>query len=201
MIMIENILIVDTETTGLDPRRGDKVIEVAAILFNLKHKTILQSFATLLPCETNPVEQINHIKAESTQCPYPFVGVKTSKEQVEEMWKNPKAASTGIYEEKISLNAILIEMSEASQAYVAHNAEFDKKFMATLPCGTHFSNKRWICTKNHFRWPVYLQRRRLQDICDKMGVDYVNAHRALADCLLLAQCFSKIEDLEKRFNY
>lgn len=198
--MIENILIVDTETTGLHPNKGDKVIEVAAVLYNLKHKSVLQCFSTLLPCETNPVEQINNIKADATRCQYPFVGAKASKEQIEEMWNNPKSAPTGIYEEKISLNAILIEMSQASQAYVAHNAEFDKKFMATLPCGNHFSNKRWICTQNNFKWPVYLKRRRLQDICDRMGVDYVNAHRALADCLLLAQCFSRVEDLEHRFN-
>lgn len=198
--MIENILIVDTETTGLHPNKGDKVIEVAAVLYNLKHKSVLQCFSTLLPCETNPVEQINNIKADATRCQYPFVGSKASKEQIEEMWNNPNSAPTGIYEEKISLNAILIEMSQASQAYVAHNAEFDKKFMSTLPCGNHFSNKRWICTQNHFRWPVHLQRRRLQDICDRMGVNYVNAHRALADCLLLAQCFSKIDDLEHRFN-
>lgn len=198
--MIENILIVDTETTGLNPNKGHKVIEVAAVLYNVKHKSVLQCFSTLLPCETNPVEQINNIKADATRCTYPFVGKKASSEEIEDAWNNPETCSTLIYEEKISLNAILIEMSQACQAYVAHNAEFDKKFMATLPCGNHFINKRWICTQNQFRWPVQLSRRRLQDVCDRMGVSYTGAHRALVDCLLLAQCFSKIEDLQHRFN-
>ncbi len=199
--MIKNILIIDTETTGLDPKNGDKVIEVAAILYNLKYKSILQCFSTLLPCEINPVEQINNIKVESTQCNYPFVGTKSTKEQVEEMWNNPESGCTVIYEEKISLNEILIEMATAAQVFVAHNAEFDKKFMATLACGDYFYNKQWICTKNNFRWPIQLGRKRLQDICEQMNVPYVNAHRALNDCLLLAQCFSKIDDLEDRFNY
>lgn len=198
--MIENILIVDTETTGLMPDKGDKVIEIAAVLFNLKHRTVLQSFATLYPCETNPVERINHIKAEATQCKYPFVRNPYKEELLDDVWKNPQEASTLIYQEVILVDTIMIEMLHAAQACVAHNAEFDKKFVKTLAYGNAFLNKRWICTKAHFTWPIPLNRFRLEDICNAMKVPYDNPHRALTDCLLLAQCFEKIEDLESRFN-
>ena len=197
--MIENILILDTETTGLSPEKGDKVIEIAAVLFNLKHKVVLQSFATLLPCLDNPVEKINHIKAEATQCKYAFLNELT-KENIEEIWEDPESQSSIIYDEKITLDSILMEMSKYAEVCVAHNADFDKKFIATLPCGDQLLKKKWVCTKANFTWPVPLQRLRLEDICNGMKVPYVHAHRALADCLLLAQCFQKIEDLEQRFN-
>ncbi len=184
-------------------KTGSQLIEIAAVLYNLEHKSILQSFASLLPCDTNPVERINNIKAEATRCAYPFSGAfaTTNKEQIEAAWNNPEECSTLVYIETISLNAILIEMSKAAQVCVAHNAVFDKKFIATLPCGDALLSKRWICTRNDFRWPVHLTSRKLESICEAMNVPYLNAHRALADCLLLAQCFERVEDLVQRFNY
>lgn len=170
--MIENIVIIDTETTGLSPAKGSKIIEIAAVLFNLKHKVILQSYATLLPCETNPVEHINHISAEATKCDYSL----------------------------IKLDDILMSIVDKAQVCVAHHKKFDMDFVGLLSCGKHILNKRWICTKADFKWPVTLQRYRLEDICNAMRVPYINAHRALIDCLMLAQCFQRVEDLEDRFN-
>ena len=34
---IGNVLIVDTETTGLHPDKGAKIIEIAALLYNIKY--------------------------------------------------------------------------------------------------------------------------------------------------------------------
>jgi len=170
--MIENILILDTETTGLDPSKGSKIIEVAATLFNIKHKIVLQNFSTLFPCDENPVERINHIKAEATRLNY----------------------------SNIMTDTILMVMNANAQACVAHNAEFDKRFIASIPCGEVLLKNKWICTKANFTWPVPLQRLRLEDICNGMKVPYFEAHRALTDCLLLAQCFAKIDDLEERFR-
>lgn len=169
--MIENILIIDTETTGLDPKKC-QVIEIGAILYNVKHKAVLQTYSSLIPCGTNPVEHINHISAASTNCEYPAN----------------------------AFNQILERMNVYAQVCVAHNASFDKKFLETLPCGAPILANKWICTKENFTWPVKLTRFRLEDICNAMGVPYVNAHRALSDCFLLASCFERVDDLEARFN-
>ena len=65
--MIENILILDTETNGLDPSKGAQVIEIGALLFNIHHREVIQSLSTLLYCDNNPVQEINHIDVEWTQ--------------------------------------------------------------------------------------------------------------------------------------
>jgi DNA polymerase-3 subunit epsilon len=168
---MKNVLIIDTETTGLHPDKGDKIIEIGAMLFNVEHRVVLQNFSTFLPCETNPVEHINNIKAEWTKC-------------------SPNTHSA---------LSFLKDMAKNAQAFVAHNAEFDKKFLQTVKeLDGEFWSKRWICTKADFKWPVALFRNRLQDVCFAMGVPYADAHRALIDCHFLALCFSKVDDLEHR---
>ena len=92
------------------------------------------------------------------------------------------------------------QMAFESDYIVAHNASFDRKFIEhELPI-SKILNASWICTKNDFKWPVHLARNRLQDVCNAMGVPYVDAHRALTDCHFLADCFSKVSDLQERFN-
>ncbi len=169
--MLENILIVDTETTGLHPDKGDQLIEIAAVLYNIKHKTILQQFSTLMPCEVNPVEYINGISAESTNENYPLA----------------------------LMGEILRLMIKHSDAVVAHNAPFDRKFVRTMKL-PEFDDAPWICTKADFEWPVNLHRNRLEDVCVSMGVPYIDAHRALNDCRLIAACFDRVVDLAMRLN-
>lgn len=184
--MTGNILILDTETNGLYTAKGCKTIEIAVILFNLKYKSVLQAFSTLCPCEENPVENINHIPAGLTKEKYPY------SELFEE--------NTFEKQTKYFMDSILLGMADAADAIVAHNAKFDRDFVATLTgCGDNLSRRKWICTKSNFTWPVPLSRLRLEDICNAMGVPYVNAHRAMNDCQLLAQCFGKVDDLESRF--
>ncbi len=163
---MENILIIDTETTGLSPEKGAKLIEIGALLYNVKHKVVLQSFSTLLPCGTNEAEHINGIKPEWTQ-----INV----------------------EQKLGYMN-LTNMYAHSKCFVAHNSAFDRKFIEAYG----FIAADWICTQKDFQWPVELFRHRLQDICEAMGVPYVNAHRALNDCNLLAECLSNVDDLQER---
>lgn len=168
-----NILILDTETTGLDPSNGSRLIEVGALLYSVKHKVVVQTLSTFLPTDTNEAENINHIKPEWTMA-------------------NPCTHSALLF---------LRDMAKNCFAIVAHNAEFDRRFIRTvIPAEDEFWKKRWICTKANFTWPVRLPRMRLQDICEGMGVMYTGAHRALTDAQFLADCFSRVEDLEVRFE-
>ena len=52
------LLIIDTETTGLDPEK-DRCLEVGAILFDVSARSVLAQQSFLLPVESNAAEPIN----------------------------------------------------------------------------------------------------------------------------------------------
>ena len=168
--MIENILIIDCETTGLHVSHGATLIEVCCVLYNVKHQNVLQIYSTLLPCEANPVEKINKISPELTKSNYSLRTLTT-----------------------------IQDMIDHSDALVAHNAQFDRNFVEAHLL-SFLKPIRWICTRNDFPWPIEVNRRRLRDVCQGMGVVYEEIHRAYYDCMLLVQCFNKIEDLFHIFN-
>lgn len=167
-----NILIVDTETTGLSPEKCN-TIELAAILYNVEHKQMLQCFSTLLPCEINPVEHINGIPAALTQQLY---------------------SPSGFIQ-------MFESLSSFSDAIIAHNASFDKGFidklmMWSIPQSNFYNKTPWICTVKDFTWPTRPAKLKLQNVCESFGIPYVGAHRALTDCQLLAQCLGHCSELE-----
>lgn len=169
--MIETILICDTETTGLSPSKSE-LIEVAVILYSVKHKSIMQAASTLFLCEENKAEHINGISPQLTK---------------------ELMVSEGYMSE------IIHKLYLQSEATIAHNAQFDRGFLETH-FKFDFNLRPWICTKNDFDWPIELSRKRLMDVCEAMGVTYSGSHRALKDCLFIAECFSKIDDLQERLE-
>lgn len=170
--MINNILVIDTETTGLPEQPDAQIIEVGALLFNIHYRTVTQTLSFFVPCLYNPVEKINNISAEWTQLPQGNKFIEA-----------------------------LLSMVEVADCLVAHNAVFDRYFLMKDVNHKIFSNKQWVCTKNDFPWPRVLPRKRLEDVCRSFKIPYVNAHRALTDCQFLIDCFMQLGDLQQRFNY
>ena len=165
----ENILILDTETTGLD-NENDDCLEVGSILFNVKSRSVLAQQSFLLPVEINNAEKINNIPAEITRLPQPF-------------------------SEAIKYFESLVRVSNV---IVAHNAEFDKKWfgLKKLPQ----IEKPWICSMDDITWPADRQlktRPSVRDLALAYGVPVWNAHRALTDCIYLAEVFIRCSELEK----
>jgi len=165
----ENILILDTETTGLD-QAIDDCLEVGSILFNVKSRSVLAQQSFLLPVQSNDAEKINNIPAEITRLPQPL-------------------------NEAIKYFESLVEVSDV---IVAHNAEFDMKWfgLKKLPQ----IDKPWICSMDDIAWPSDRQlknRPSVKDLALAHGVPVWNAHRALTDCIYLAEVFIRCKDLEK----
>ena len=163
------VLILDTETTGLD-NENDDCLEVGSILFNVKSRSVLAQQSFLLPVESNNAEKINNIPAEITRLPQPlFEAIKYFESLV-----------------------------QASDAIVAHNAEFDMKWfgLKKLPQ----IEKQWICSMDEITWPAEKQlktRPSVRDLALAYGVPVWNAHRALTDCIYLAEVFKRCCELEK----
>ncbi len=165
----ENILILDTETTGLD-NENDDCLEVGSILFNVKSRSVLAQQSFLLPVKNNNAEKINNIPAEITRLPQPL-------------------------SEAIKYFESLVRVSDV---IVAHNAEFDMKWFGCKKLPR--IEKPWICSMDDIPWPADRQLKRrpsVRDLALAYGVPVWNAHRALTDCIYLAEVFIRCRELEK----
>jgi DNA polymerase III subunit epsilon len=167
-----NLLIIDTETTGLDPA-CDRVIELGAILYSVEHQTVLHQLSTLLAAPDNPAERINRIPAAVLPTIKPI-----------------------LMQQSLLIFQALVE--EASYA-VAHNVEFDRKWFngQHLPeLQRQGQLLPWLCTMEDFTFPA--QNRAGDSLINLVlahGIGVGSAHRALTDCQLIAALFDRMTDL------
>lgn len=161
----ETLLIVDTETTGLDPA-ADSLCEVGAILFSVPHRAVIQQVSFLLPIDNNPVQAINGIIPELAT------------------WRAPLHALP-----------LFLEMASLSDAFLAHNAEFDRQWIEPLLTPA-LRSLPWICTCEGIRWPGLRLNPSLLELALAYGVPVWAAHRALTDCTYLAHVLARDPDLE-----
>jgi DNA polymerase-3 subunit epsilon len=162
------LLILDTETTGLSPQTG-QCIEVGAVLFHVPCRSVLSQVSFLLPCASNAAEAINGIAAEVTR--------------LEQPWQ----AALVCFEAMVA----------SADALVAHNAAFDQQWFGQPPLPR--LKKRWICSMEDIRWPAGRNLRAapsVRDLALAYGVPVWAAHRALTDCIYLAQVFERCERLD-----
>jgi len=162
------LLILDTETTGLEPR-NHQCIEVGALLFDVPHRAVLSQISFLLPCQSNDAEAINGIAAAVTRLSQPW----------------PQAL------------AYFQTLVAGADVVLAHNAAFDRQWFGHghLPA----IEKPWLCSMEDLRWPSERNLRAtpsVRDLALAYGVPVWAAHRALTDCIYLAQVFVRCDDLE-----
>jgi DNA polymerase III subunit epsilon len=93
-------LIFDTETTGLSPET-DRCIEYACILFDLELAVPVEAFSTLIQCDANAAESVNHIPAAAL----------ADASSPERAW------------------AILHRFLDRADVVLAHRADFDRSFI------------------------------------------------------------------------
>ena len=162
-----NLLLVDTETTGLDPEKGCRAIEVGAILYSVPFRTPLQSVAFLLPTDENPAAHINGIDPAITNLDQP--------------WRTALA--------------LFREMAANADYALAHNADFDRQFFGHDPLEP--LHLQWICSMTDLEWGDIPGRSlRDLALAHGIAV-MPEVHRALPDCELLSQVLSKRDDLEE----
>lgn len=97
-----NVLIFDSETTGLNKAKGAECIEIGAILYNVKHRAILSQVSTVLAVKAIGQEETHGISLDIANA-VPF---------------NVQSAALNL----------LSNMALSADYAVAHNAAFDQQF-------------------------------------------------------------------------
>ncbi|MGD1904761.1 MAG: exonuclease domain-containing protein [Leptolyngbyaceae cyanobacterium] len=172
--MTLNLLIIDTETTGIDST-VDSVIEIGAILYSVNCKTTLSQLSFLLHATDNAAEHINRI---------------------------PPVALTHIPNALQERSLDLLGNMAANASYVvAHNAAFDAQWFDDkhLPIirGNNHQPLKWLCSMADMTWPKQTRPgESLINLALYHGIGVSSAHRALTDCQLLAELFSRLSSNE-----
>jgi len=150
-------VIVDVETTGLDPS-ADKIIEIGVLEFSL-------------PTEEAPSEIVNM-----------YGGVEDPGFPLrEEIVKITGLRDGTIAGQKIDW-ALVRTLLGRSSLIVAHNAAFDRSFVTRRPELSSL-NKKWACSMRHIDWAVKGHKTQaLNYLAADSGFLNPFAHRALFDC-------------------
>jgi len=161
---IQTVLIIDTETTGLDPAK-DVIVEVGAALYSLEHRTTIAQMSTLVDFgKGNAAEEVNRIP------PKALLHLSTEKE----------------------MPTMLRHMATHADVFAAHRADFDRSFVAAAD--SHLAESLpWVDTKYDVEWPRSKHGDGLVHVALAHGVPVVSAHRALTDCMLLAALFERVQ--------
>ena len=175
------IVVLDTETTGLKPHLGNRVVEIAAV--RLENWERVAEFSRLIQPE-RPMDPeaaaINGIYDRD------LIG---------------QPVFTAVADELLAfMDGALL---------VAHNAAFDAGFVgqefyitgdaAQRPAGEPGLPQPWLCTLELARRHFYFGKNNLGHIARQLGVRVGRAHRALTDVYTTAEILKRMaRDLEKK---
>lgn len=172
----DTIIVLDTETTGLD-HKTEKLIEIAAV--KMKNGEILETFTSLV----NPEKPIRHSS---------FLIHNISEEMVQDA--PPITEVLPKFMEFVG-----------DHSYVAHNAIFDYSFIneaSKAVYGKRFLNNR-IDTFEMYRavFPDE-QSHGLNSLLRRFGYDEDVLHRALDDAMCLAKVYPPLRELyEQKYSW
>ena len=160
----KRILVLDTETTGLD-WRAEKIIELAMLAVDIDLQTGLP---------VGPVEVYEGFEDPGRPIPPEITKL------------------TGITNQDVKGHhldeATIKDMVERADLIVAHNAGFDRPFVENRL--EVFEHKAWACSFAGIDWKAQgLGSAKLEFLCSELGWFY-DAHRAQVDCHALLRVLS-----------
>jgi len=164
-------ILFDTETTGLDPRTGDRVIEIAALELINDLPTGVH-FHRLIHPERDIPEEATRVHGFT----------------IEHLKDAPRFAAVA---------AEMMEFMGESEMLVAHNAPFDFGFLdwelklcGLPPLGAHRMVDTLALAKQRFPG----MPNSLDALCRRFGIDLSarTSHNALLDCKLLAEVYIEL---------
>lgn len=164
------ILGFDTETTGTNPDKGDRIIEIALIKYSPTGEKIDEYVRRLDP--EHPI----HPDAQAVH------GIAYA-----DLVGQPKFAD---------LAPEIFDLIQGASLLVAHNIEFDSNFLTSefLRIEHKIPQVASFCTMQNSRWACYDGKLpKLAEVCFALGVEYdpSAAHSASYDVEVCLECFFK----------
>lgn len=164
------ILGFDTETTGVNPENGDKIIEIALIGYDLAGNKISEYIKRIDP--ERPIDP----KAQAVH------GIAYA-----DLVGCPKFADVA---QEIS------DLIQGASLIVAHNFKFDGAFITAelSNAGVKVPQTPSFCTMENGRWACFDGKYpKLGELCFVLGVNYdpSAAHAASYDVEVMIECFFK----------
>jgi DNA polymerase III subunit epsilon len=163
---MKRAVILDTETTGLDPK-VERCIEVAVCLFDLDLAAPIASYASLIDAgggvNNNPAEPINRIRPE----------LLVDGAEPRKVWDQ------------------VYSFVERADVVLAHQASFDRSFVPESIAKA----KPWCCTEHHVDWPLAQPGKSLVHVALAHGVGVVHAHRAMTDVDTIARLLARVHEM------
>jgi DNA polymerase-3 subunit epsilon len=157
-------IIIDLETTGLDPLK-DEVIELGAVKFRYTAGDVITGVSAIFQAFNQPSGSIPAAVRELT----------------------------GITDEMVAGHTIdgpaLDGFVADASVIIAHNAGFDRKFAERF--WPAFEHKNWACSANEIDWTAYgFGGAKLGYLLAESGL-FHDAHRAVDDCHALLEILTR----------
>lgn len=166
---MEQYVVVDLETTGLDPYKGCEIIEIGVT--EIIDNKIVKNYSRFV----KPKKNIPAFITEITNISNEMVKYEDSIEEVLPRFRNYIGDRT----------------------IIAHNAKFDLKFLNYYleelnlePIHKHICTLELLKKKKSYKG----KNKKLETACEYYGIENKNAHRADSDTLATAKLFLKIKD-------
>ena len=172
------VVVLDTETTGLNPNTGHRVVEIGAVRFE--------------PGRSGPWQK----QGEFSQLVQPGRRMDPGASRVNKIYDTDLAGKPLFTD----VAGDLLTFVDGA-VIVAHNARFDADFMG-MELYIHSLNKPgqggdklnnpWLCTLQLARRHFYFGRNNLSHIARTLGVRVGRAHRALNDVYMTAEVLKRM---------
>lgn len=163
------VVVIDTETTGLYPDKGARLLEVAALRFDPDGSTAM--FTTL-------VDPGSDVTIEATE----IHGIDR-----QDLHGAPTFGAVAEVLDNWVTGAVL----------VGHNVSFDIGFLVAEYglVGREFPTAPYVCTKEGARKLLPIEKHRLGDCCNHLKIDISGWHAADADVRATAELFWHLLDV------